>query len=290
LDEGREAVFQHDLVLRPHLQGGVERVARGARLEAGDALLHQLGAAHGEPVGPFREACLVGRVLDPEHLPARLAECGGQSVDVGHGLNRRPDRHSGVRGHHEAVLQIDHDQRRPARVHVVVHVQLAAALQHAVDGPLRHGAVVHRGTPLQGEARAASPWSPRRSVWRQAVSCPSPTSTTGGMAVRQAAVANMQRGVKLATVYSTFRGTFQKTHTTRGRATIVGRTVTTPPDNAPGSCSIDVQVCFWKSRQPVEVPSRFLHSSTQTALTPLRDAWQNTPVLSRPRSSARQTP
>jgi len=31
----------------------------------------------------------------------------------------------------------------------------------------------------------------------------SPTSTTGSMAVRQAAVANMQRGVKLATVYST---------------------------------------------------------------------------------------
>ena len=53
------------------------------------------------------------------------------------------------------------------------------------------------------------------------------------MAVRQAAVANMQRGVKLATVYSTFSGTFQKTHTTRGRATIVCRTVTTPPDNAP---------------------------------------------------------
>jgi len=58
------------------------------------------------------------------------------------------------------------------------------------------------------------------------------------MAVRQAAVANMQRGVKLATVYSTFRGTFQKTHTTRGHATIVCRTVTTPPDNAPSKHSL----------------------------------------------------
>ena len=35
--------------------------------------------------------------------------------------------------------------------------------------------------------------------------------------------------------------------------------------------SIDVQVCFWKSRRPVGVPSRFLRSSAQTSLTPCRD-------------------
>jgi len=58
------------------------------------------------------------------------------------------------------------------------------------------------------------------------------------MAVRQAAVANVQRGVKLATVYSTCSVTLQKTHTTRGRATIVCRTVTTPPDNAPAEHSL----------------------------------------------------
>src|SRR5467141_3025088 len=35
--------------------------------------------------------------------------------------------------------------------------------------------------------------------------------------------------------------------------------------------AIDVQVCFWKSRRPVGVPSRFLRSSAQTSLTPCRD-------------------
>jgi len=34
---------------------------------------------------------------------------------------------------------------------------------------------------------------------------------------------------------------------------------------------IDVQVCFWKSRRPVGVPSRFLCSSAQTGLTPCQD-------------------
>ena len=35
--------------------------------------------------------------------------------------------------------------------------------------------------------------------------------------------------------------------------------------------TIDVQVCFWKSRRPVGVPSRFLCSSAQTGLTPCQD-------------------
>jgi type VI secretion system protein VasG len=37
------------------------------------------------------------------------------------------------------------------------------------------------------------------------------------------------------------------------------------------SVTIDVQVCFWKSRRPVGVPSRFLCSSAQTGLTPCQD-------------------
>ena len=43
----------------------------------------------------------------------------------------------------------------------------------------------------------------------------------------------MQRGATRATVYSTFSVTIQTMHTTRGRATIVRRTVTAPPDNSP---------------------------------------------------------
>jgi hypothetical protein len=38
-----------------------------------------------------------------------------------------------------------------------------------------------------------------------------------------------------------------------------------------GQGGIDVQVCFWKSRRPVGVPSRFLRSSAPTSLTPCRD-------------------
>ena len=42
---------------------------------------------------------------------------------------------------------------------------------------------------------------------------------------------------------------------------------------------IDVQVCFWKPMRPAEGPSRFLCSSTQTALRPRWNAWQKRPVL-----------
>ena len=82
---------------------------------------------------------------------------------------------------------------------------------------------------------AASPWLSRRPEWIQAAYCSAPTSTAGGVAVRQAEVADVQRGATLATVYSTFRVTFQNTPTTRRRATIVRRTVTAPPDNAPAA-------------------------------------------------------
>jgi protein-tyrosine-phosphatase len=32
-------------------------------------------------------------------------------------------------------------------------------------------------------------------------------------------------------------------------------------------CAIDLQVCFWKAKRPVRVPSHFLRSSAQKALT-----------------------
>jgi transposase len=40
--------------------------------------------------------------------------------------------------------------------------------------------------------------------------------------------------------------------------------------------AIDIQVCFWKSKRPVGVPSRFLRSRAQKALARCPDAWQNT--------------
>src|SRR5262245_8396799 len=84
---------------------------------------------------------------------------------------------------------------------------------------------------------AASPWLSRRPVWIQAASCPAPTSTAGSVAGRQAEDAYVQCGATLTTVYSTFSVTFQNTHTPRERATIVRRTVTAPPENAPAEHS-----------------------------------------------------
>jgi len=80
-------------------------------------------------------------------------------------------------------------------------------------------------------------------VWRQAALCPAPTSTAGGVAVRQAEGADVQRGAMLATVYSTFSVTLQNTDTTRGRATIIRRTVAAPPENVLAA-PISLRVCI----------------------------------------------
>ena len=54
--------------------------------------------------------------------------------------------------------------------------------------------------------------------------------------------------------------------------------------------TIDLQVCFWKSKRPVRVPSHFLPSSAQKAPTPLQDAWQSTLGPSLPIPSTAQIP
>ena len=54
--------------------------------------------------------------------------------------------------------------------------------------------------------------------------------------------------------------------------------------------AIDVQVCLWKSRQPVCMPSHFPHHSAPTVLPPLQPVWPNPPRLSRLRRCARYTP
>src|SRR5262249_46113895 len=54
--------------------------------------------------------------------------------------------------------------------------------------------------------------------------------------------------------------------------------------------SIDLQVCFWKAKRPVRVPSHFLRSSAQKALTPFQDAWQSALEPSPPIPSTAQIP
>ena len=60
--------------------------------------------------------------------------------------------------------------------------------------------------------------------------------------------------------------------------------------NVPHRHTIDLQVCFWKAKRPVRVPSRFLRSSAQKALTPFQDAWQSTPEPSPLLPSTAQIP
>jgi len=119
LDEGAEAVFEHDFVLGQNLQFGVDLVPRCADLEGLDPFLKHLLPAHGEPVGPFLEAGIIGRVLDPEHLAAGLPQRGGKAVDVGNRADRGLDWHRRVLRHHEAVLEVDDYKRGPARIYVV---------------------------------------------------------------------------------------------------------------------------------------------------------------------------
>jgi len=59
----------------------------------------------------------------------------------------------------------------------------------------------------------ASALSAMRSVRMQAAYYPALTSTSGDVAARQAEVADLQRGAKLAIVYITFGFTFQNTLT-----------------------------------------------------------------------------
>jgi hypothetical protein len=48
----------------------------------------------------------------------------------------------------ETILQVHHDMRRACRIDVVEHVQFVPAREHAVDGGLRNGDLVHIGLPL----------------------------------------------------------------------------------------------------------------------------------------------
>src|SRR5262249_1133241 len=101
----------------------------------------------------------------------------------------------------------------PTRVHVVVHVQRAAPLYHAVNGPLRHDEVVHGGPPIRDEAIAASVLSSRHPVQLQATYCPAPTSTPPN---QPAHAPSLRRRATLPSVYITFSFSFQNPHPPSG--------------------------------------------------------------------------
>jgi hypothetical protein len=86
-----------------------------------------------EPDGPGLLALRCNRVLDPHHRAAGSAGRTGEPVDGGDDLARLRDLRR-LAGHHEAVLQIDDDQRGARRVKIFERMQSAAARQRALDG------------------------------------------------------------------------------------------------------------------------------------------------------------
>ena len=95
-----------------------------------------------EPDGPRLLALRCNRVLDPHHRAAGGAGRTGEPVDGGHDLARLRDLRR-LAGHHEAVLQIDDDQRGARRVKIFERMQSAAARQRPLDGIGRNRDLVH---------------------------------------------------------------------------------------------------------------------------------------------------
>ena len=85
------------------------------------------------------------RVLDPHHRTAGGAGRGREAVDIGHDLARLRDLRRLARCH-EAVLQIDDDQRGARRVETFERMKTAAARQRPLDGIGRNRDLMHGST------------------------------------------------------------------------------------------------------------------------------------------------
>src|SRR6185312_12667670 len=83
---------------------------------------------------------------DPDDQTAGRADGSGETVHVGDDLARFGNFREGDPRHHEAVLQIDDDQRGARRIEIFEYMLFAATLDDAVDNGLRNGNFVH-GTP-----------------------------------------------------------------------------------------------------------------------------------------------
>jgi hypothetical protein len=95
------------------------------------------------------------RVLDPYDRAACRACRPGQTVDVRHDLARLC--HLGrLAGRHEAVLQIDDDQRGVRRIETVEGMQPAAAGQCALDRPGWNFDLMHGSLPLANVTRSST--------------------------------------------------------------------------------------------------------------------------------------
>ena len=107
-------------------------------------------------------------VQDPEHLTASAADRVGDAVDVGHDLARLINAGEGDAGQHEAVLQVDDDQRGLRRIEIRVGMGRAPPLGDAIGDVLRNIDLVHEGSRICPDAMlppiAAAVTPPRHSM------------------------------------------------------------------------------------------------------------------------------
>ena len=143
--KAEKRVFWIDQIVELHVQAVPELVAFGARRHRGHASGGAFGAVHVVPHRPAFHGLGRRGVLDPNDRAAGAAHRLGQAIDVGHDLDGFVAQRVRDALHHEAVLQIDDDERGFGWVERVEHVLATAASHDVVDDGLGDRDLVHGG-------------------------------------------------------------------------------------------------------------------------------------------------
>ena len=88
-------------------------------------------------------------ILDPEYLPAGRPYGRGEMVHIRNDFPRRRAQRVGDAVHHEAILQVYHDQGGLGRVENGEGVRGSSARDHRVDDSLWDGNFMHRDNLLK---------------------------------------------------------------------------------------------------------------------------------------------
>src|SRR5215472_7318951 len=168
LDQRTEAGLAHPQITLGDFELRIEGMAEIARAKG---LPHArppfLAGEMAEPDRPRLFGLRRDRVLDPHDPAAGRARRPGEAVDVRHDLARL--RHLGrLARRHEAVLQIDNDERGARRIEIIEGMQAAAAGQRPLDRPgwdfdLVHGPFLATVSRLLS-ARAENTFSAARAM------------------------------------------------------------------------------------------------------------------------------
>ena len=127
---------------------------RRAQLERRDALRRAAPAGSWRTSSTIPASCSRRVVfLIQNTLPPVSRSAAASRLTFGHRADGGLDRHRRVLGHHEAVLQIDHDQGVLRGSRSSWTCSLPRRVHDAVDGPLRHRELVHGALLLRLKPR-----------------------------------------------------------------------------------------------------------------------------------------